>query len=75
VVTTLLVGAMQVGMLGGEPNGSQWFRATLGVTRGGGRAGSAAGRGGRGHGVPGASCGHSSNPGIGICHLLMMYGR
>ncbi|MGW5677183.1 ABC transporter permease, partial [Streptomyces sp. NPDC003860] len=31
VVTTLLVGAMQVGMLGGEPNGSQWFRATLGV--------------------------------------------
>ncbi|MGW5680018.1 ABC transporter permease, partial [Streptomyces sp. NPDC003860] len=32
VVTTLLVGAMQVGMLGGEPNGSQWFRATLGVS-------------------------------------------
>lgn len=32
VVTTLLVGAMHVGMLGGEPDGGQWFRATLGVS-------------------------------------------
>ncbi|MFE0425735.1 ABC transporter permease [Streptomyces sp. NPDC058953] len=31
-VTTLLLGAVQVGIAGGEPNGEQWLRATLGVS-------------------------------------------
>ncbi|MFJ8229164.1 ABC transporter permease subunit [Streptomyces sp. NPDC094448] len=31
-VTTLLLGVVQVGILGGEPDGGRWLRATLGVS-------------------------------------------
>ncbi|AZK96528.1 MULTISPECIES: ABC transporter permease subunit [Streptomyces] len=31
-VTTLLLGVVQVGILGGEPDGGQWLRSTLGVS-------------------------------------------
>ncbi|QDY79061.1 ABC transporter permease subunit [Streptomyces qinzhouensis] len=31
-VTTLLLGAVQVGIVGGEPDGGQWLRATLGAS-------------------------------------------
>ncbi|WP_240135043.1 ABC transporter permease [Streptomyces sp. MUM 178J] len=30
-VTTAIVGALQVGIVGGEPSGEDWFRATVGV--------------------------------------------